>query len=333
MMDRVVKSSLRLHAGRTLFAAALIACGSDTDEASAQSTRGGVTAGPRPTLAEAFNDPGPSLGHVHGMSYSSDGQLLLLGTHTGLAMVNADGRWQRDPDVYHDLMGFAGVDYGFVSSGHPSPASDWPNPLGLVRGDMDGVGLQSLAFLGESDFHLTAVSYYDHTIYVANPQRNSLLSPGLWRTSDDADTWERSELARIAGSLIAMAVHPTDPEVLVIATTEGLFQSNNSGETFRTIDRIPFDAAAPHRAVAFAPADADLFAAGSHIHRLRWDTRVVLELPAPNLEAGDQIVAIAASPTNGQELAVATQGGGLFVTANGGRSWVVRATGGVLLPQ
>jgi len=330
MMQRYEMTRLVSAIGGALL---LLGCGAEAGQGESDRGATPTRAVPRPSLAESFIDAGPSLGHVHGMSDAADGSLLLVGTHTGLIMLHPAGRWQRDEEVYHDLMGFVGVSDGYLSSGHPSPGSGLPNPLGIVRGDLDVPGVRGLAFIGESDFHLMAAAYYDHTLYVANPGRNSVISAGLWYTSDGTKSWNRSELRGLDGSLLAMAVHPTEPRTITIATTTGLYRSDDSGDSFTPIEQARFDASSPPAALAFAPSGAELVVAGTAIQRLPSRDGQAEMMPAPALEEGDRIVAIAVSPTDELHLAAATQAGDLYVTTDAGRAWTRRASRGVLNTQ
>jgi hypothetical protein len=88
------------------------------------------------TLASpASAGPPVSLLHVHGLSYSADGNQLLIPSHLGLA-VYADGHWSRAPGQSQDNMGFSATREALYSSGHPAVGSGLTNPFGLIKGRM-----------------------------------------------------------------------------------------------------------------------------------------------------------------------------------------------------
>src|SRR5258706_9952671 len=185
--------------------------------------------------------------HIHGLGFSADGCQLFIPAHTGF-VVFANDQWFV-PDVpVNDYMGYSAADNGFYSSGHPGPGSPHVNPLGLVRSTDGGQTFTTLGFEGESDFHLMAVGYKNHAIYVFNPAPNSKLSAGLHYSLDDGKTWTQSQLQGIEGDPFALAVHPTDSKAVAIATEKGVFLSTDSGQTFT---RIGTDA--PITAVTFEP--------------------------------------------------------------------------------
>ncbi|HRO60999.1 MAG TPA: glycosyl hydrolase, partial [Burkholderiaceae bacterium] len=102
-----------------------------------------------------FADPAITLTHVHGLSYSADGQQLLIPSHHGLA-VFSEGRWSKAAGPAHDYMGFSATRDALYSSGHPAPRSGLTNPFGLIKSKDGGTTWQKLGLEGESDFHSLA---------------------------------------------------------------------------------------------------------------------------------------------------------------------------------
>ena len=101
----------------------LVGCGSSSSPA-ADTTTGSLTVP-------------PEAGHVHGIAPTPAGGIV-IGTHGGLYAVGSDGALARVGDSA-DYMGLAALSSGeLLSSGHPGPESDEPNPLGLRRSDDGG---------------------------------------------------------------------------------------------------------------------------------------------------------------------------------------------------
>ena len=74
----------------------------------------------------------PVLFHVHGLSFSSDGNAILVPSHYGLA-VYRDGSWSEVNGPIHDFAGFSVAETAIYASGHPPPGTALPDPLGLVK--------------------------------------------------------------------------------------------------------------------------------------------------------------------------------------------------------
>jgi hypothetical protein len=96
--------------------------------------------------------------HIHGLGFSEDGNRLFVPAHIGL-VVFENNAWHIPALPTHDYMGYVAVDTGFYSSGHPDLSTDFPPLLGLVKSEDEGHSIQSLAFGGESDFHLMSAGY------------------------------------------------------------------------------------------------------------------------------------------------------------------------------
>ena len=136
-----------------------------------------VSGAVNPVVAHA--EGGVTLTHVHGLGFSADGQQLVIPSHHGLAIYSG-GRWSKAPGPEHDYMGFVSTKRSYYSSGHPTPGSGLVNPFGVVRSDDNGKTWTKLGFEGQSDFHLMAVGYATHAVYVYNAAANSRLDrPGI----------------------------------------------------------------------------------------------------------------------------------------------------------
>src|SRR4051812_23651477 len=176
-----------------------------------------------------------TLVHVHGLSYSADGKRLMIPSHFGLAIYE-NAQWSKAPGPEHDYMGFSGTARYIYSSGHPAPGSGLVNPFGLLRSADGGKTWKKLALEGESDFHVMAASWNTDAVYVWNAQPNSRMKqPGLHWTVNDGSTWTPARATGLEGQPQAIAVHPDKPALVAVATSAGVFESADSGESFRRI--------------------------------------------------------------------------------------------------
>lgn len=264
--------------------------------------------------ADHTHDP-VDLPHIHGLGYSADGSQLFVPAHTGLRIF-ADGVWLTPELPVHDYMGYTATDEGFYSSGHPGPGSDLPNPLGLVKSADGGKTLTTLGFGGETDFHIMGVGYKNHAIYVVNPAPNSRLSAGLHRSVDDGTTWQQRAMQGVTAQPIQLAVHPTDAEVVALATEAGAFLSTDAGMTFGQIGSPE-----PVTAVAWSPDGTQLVFGATTLSAYDLESKEITALNTPPIAARDAISAIAINPVQRDELTIATFERNIYRSENGGQDW------------
>ena len=260
-----------------------------------------------------------TLTHVHGLAYSPDGRRLMVPSHHGLAVYES-GRWSKAPGPQHDYMGFSATARDLYSSGHPAPDSSLVNPFGLMRSRDGGKTWQRLGLEGESDFHILGAGWNSHAIYVWNPAANSrMLAPGLHFTLDEGKSWKVSRAVGLEGDPIAVAAHPDDPKLVALATSRGIFESGDSGESFQRIG------AGQGTAVHYELDGRYLwhgnFEGGApRLVRamLRGGAPATIELPRL---AEDAVAFIAQNPAQRSEYAIATFRRSVFVSKDGGKTW------------
>ncbi|MFG6114666.1 F510_1955 family glycosylhydrolase [Halobacillus sp. MO56] len=185
-------------------------------------------------MAEFLQPFDGSVNHVHGIGYMNPETGVAFASHTGLKFYK-DGKWQETKGQYNDYMGFTAVEGGFYTSGHPGKDSDLPNPLGLKKSFDGGQSMENLGFEGESDFHTMGVGYKNHAIYLMNMEPNSKLEAGFYRSLDDGETWESVAADGLSTSPFAIAVHPTDENIIAASTQNGVYLSENGGKSFEPL--------------------------------------------------------------------------------------------------
>jgi hypothetical protein len=165
----------------------------------------------------------PSLSHVHGLAFGTDGGLLVA-TQDGLVRVGGGG----DPSPVGpviDLMGFAvaGPDR-LLASGHPGPGADLPEPVGLIESVDGGRTCEPVSRQGQSDFHALPVG-----------NAGIVGHDGSLVRSTDGVEWQELQ---IPARPVALAASPTGDDVL--ATTEqGLLHSPDGGSTWSPGTGVP----------------------------------------------------------------------------------------------
>ncbi|MGX1983870.1 Beta-barrel assembly machine subunit BamC [Thermolongibacillus altinsuensis] len=264
--------------------------------------------------------------HLHGIGYAGNQNAIYFATHEGL-LVYQNNKWYETISNKHDYMGFSATDDGFYASGHPEEGSSLGNPLGLVKSVDSGQTLMNLGFYKESDFHYMAVGYKSHTIYVVNQEENEKLGQGLFYSKDDGKTWSQSQLNGLPQtSAGTIAAHPTDENMVVISTPEGIFLSKDNGNNFERFTR-KFNTTTfvfQEKSILFAAIENNTPALIKQ--SLESKQEQVLSIPA--LDAKDFIIYMASNPTNDQEIVIATMSGDIFMTKNNGKSWTRLASKG-----
>ncbi|MFC7061732.1 F510_1955 family glycosylhydrolase [Halobacillus seohaensis] len=255
------------------------------------------------------------ISHVHGLGYF-DSNTIAFASHTGLKLYQ-DEEWLETEGHRHDYMGFNAVDSGFYTSGHPNLQSDYPNPLGLQKLGEDGEELESLAVEGESDFHVMGVGYQNNAIYLLNEQENSLMDQGYYKSLDDGETWEAFQGDNIKGSPFQIAVHPTEDEVVAIATDSGVYLSEDAGESFSVISD-----SGQGSGLFFTEEELQygLYDGKQAFYSFDLENRETQSINIPSL-AGDAIMYTARQPKKGKEMVIYTAQGNSFISQNSGESW------------
>lgn len=276
------------------------------------------------------NNTEGTFSHIHGLGYTGDGKRLFVPVHDGIK-IYSDGKWTDAPGDKHDYMGFSMVNNGFYSSGHPAPGTTYKNPLGLVKSTDDGNSITVLALEGETDFHGMSVSYLTHTIYVFNPEPNSMMrQAGMFYSENEGKSWKKSRMSGVRGQIVALAAHPSQASVVALGAETGAYLSDDFGQTFK-----PVYPDKPVSAITFTHA-GDLLVAtvgsNSDFVKVNMKTMQVSELKTP-VDTGDVITYISENPVNAMELAIATDKNDIYISPDAGTSWRQIAKQGKLINE
>ncbi|MGH2582209.1 MAG: F510_1955 family glycosylhydrolase [Anaerolineales bacterium] len=275
-------------------------------------------------LARSWGVASITFPHIHGLAFTPDGEQLIVPAHDGFRIYSEMG-WQDAQDLpRRDYMGYSPVDFGFYSSGHPAPGGQELNPLGLVHSADLGESMTQLGLVGESDFHLMAVGYYSHAIYVVNPAPNSRMAAGVHYSLDNGSTWNPTAMNGIETQLYQLAVHPTEPNIVAASTQGGLYVSTDFGGSFALISE-PL----PVTAAVFSPAENVLLYGTVDLQGYDLATEETTSLNAPDLDSGDAIVYLAISPVDASHIAAATGANDIFYSTDGGATWLQIANNGI----
>lgn len=270
---------------------------------------------------------GPTLTHIHGLAYSPDGKRLMVPSHHGLAVYES-GKWSKAPGPQHDYMGFVATGKHLYSSGHPAPGSGLVNPFGLIRSRDGGKTWDRLTLEGETDFHVLSASWNTNVICVWNPAPSSRIrEPGLHCTENEGATWRKARASGMEGDPIAVAVHPDNPSLMALGTSEGVYESADVGQSFEKIGgpgvgtSVFYDLDGKHLWIAAHDGKE------AHLGRARLRGGPVTQVTLPRLPK-DAVSYIAQNPARRSEYAIATFERSIYLSQDGGRSWKQIASAG-----
>jgi len=113
-----------------------------------------------------------------------------------------------------------------LASGHPEGGSSLPENLGLIRSRDHGDTWESVAGLGEGDYHELEV--VGDLIIAVNAE-----SPDIQVSRDGGQSWESKTPP---APPIDVVVDPGDPQRWAVSTEEGTFSSSDGGGSWRPRD-------------------------------------------------------------------------------------------------
>ena len=261
-----------------------------------------VPSGPR---GPAGVEPGaPQFDHVHGMGVDPGDGTVYVATHDGLFRA-AGGPLTRVGTSGRDLMGFTITGpKSFLSSGHPGPGEQAPNPLGVIRSEDAGATWSPLGLAGEVDFH--ALEVRGGVVYGYDATNRVLRA-----SSDGGRSW--SSLSELLA--LDITAEPSNPAKVLATVPGGVAASVDGGRSFNapTGPQLVYLSWAADGVVYGIGLDGALFA--STDRGMSWQQRGTAPGGRP------QALTAISDPTASTDLLIATAGG-LFRSQDAGRSVV-----------
>lgn len=262
--------------------------------------------------------------HVHGLAYTKDDSIYMA-SHEGLIQTNNQGGdWNFVGGVDFDFMGFhVQSDGTMLTSGHPGPLSDLPNPLGLMESKNNGEKWESKSLVGEVDFHvLTSNDSNPDLLFGVIQMESGKYESGIYKSTDKGENWEKIKANGLPEDLhgvYSLISLPSDKNVLLSGTNAGVLRSEDGGETWKNVDNTRLITA-----LGTIPGTSNLISysiiendAGIMISK---DNGVTWENIGLNL-GQDAAAYIAINPEDADKLAVVTFENNLLISEDGGKNW------------
>jgi len=169
--------------------------------------------------------------HVHGLGVNpSDPSILYIGTHGDFFQSISGGPPVKVDKVRADYMGFTVPSVKgtpLYSSGHPSTGGN----AGLIKSTDGGQTWELVSKVLEPpvDFHAKAVSKSDPNIIIGFDSGGR----GLFKTTDAGISWETLQYPDYVS---ALAISPTDPNMVFAGTGKGIFVSNDGAKSWTQLE-------------------------------------------------------------------------------------------------
>lgn len=268
---------------------------------------------------------GDTIDHMHGLTYSND-STIYIGTHEGMISSKDQGNtWSTVSSYDFDFMGFHTLSNGgMITSGHPGPNTDLPNPLGFMKSTDNGETWDSVSLLGKIDFHIMT-SDFDNPdiIYALNQMGEGEYGAGIFKTTDGGLNWEKIEPQGLPDDLhkvYSLISLPEDENILLAGTDIGVMRSEDGGKTWVMHDNQRFITAfsvIPNEnkdLISYSITKDDAAIMISKDKGATWE-KFGLNL---GQDAGNYI---SVNPENLEQIIVSSFNNSVFVSEDGGKNW------------
>lgn len=251
--------------------------------------------------------------HIHGLGIDpADRTLLYIATHGDFYQSVNGGPPLKVDEQRADYMAFNAPyssDTPLYASGHPATGGN----TGLIKSTDGGKTWQQVATVLDPpvDFHAMGVSKSDPNLIIGFDSAGR----GLFKTIDSGQNWQKLEVPEYVS---ALAISPTDPNVVFTGTGKGIFVSNDGASTWTKLSQhdgqlilaLSFD----ESGVLYSSIDGDGLARSSDLGQT-WD-----EVSSPDLtimsiavDAQNKILYIAGYVPDGYQE--------VYVSRDDGNTW------------
>lgn len=268
---------------------------------------------------------GDTIDHLHGLTYSND-STIYIGTHEGMIASKDQGNtWSTVSSYDFDFMGFHTLSNGdMITSGHPGPKTDLPNPLGVMKSTDHGETWDSVSLLGKVDFHIMTSDFNNpNIIYGLNQMGEGEYGAGIFKSTDGGQNWEKIEpkgLPEDLNKVYALVALPDSENTLLAGTDNGIMHSDDGGENWVMHDGERFVTAfsvIPNDSkdlISYSITKDDAAIMISKDDGMTWE-KLGLNL------GQDAANYISVNPENLNQIIASTFNNSVFVSEDGGGNW------------
>jgi photosystem II stability/assembly factor-like uncharacterized protein len=184
---------------------------------------------------------GKKIEDIHGIGVANDGTTYVA-THEGLFSTKNVGKtWNKVGAANDDFMGFhLRSDGTMMTSGHPGPDSDYPNPMGVLVSKDKGLNWKEVEYVGKIDFHILTTYHHDpNIIYGLNQMGTGQYGAGIYKSIDGGEKWSKVEPKGLPSDLMkvySLLVLPENKNTLLAGTENGVMISKDGGENWKVFD-------------------------------------------------------------------------------------------------
>lgn len=165
--------------------------------------------------------------HIHGLGFDpSNRNILYIATHGDFYWSVNDSPPSKVDEKRADYMAFnAPYSQGIplYASGHPATGGN----TGLIKSTDGGKTWQHVSAVLDPpvDFHTMSISKSDPNLIIGFDSTGR----GLFKTSDAGTSWQKLEVPEYVS---ALAISPSDPNVIFAGTRKGIYQSTDGANTW-----------------------------------------------------------------------------------------------------
>lgn len=252
---------------------------------------------------------------INGIGFFEDE--LYMAWNSGMK-VYRDGKWQELEDANKEYLSLESIIDGFIFSG-----KDQETPLGIVKWNLAGQKETPISFHKKDIFHFISSDYNGNYLYaIQSSMDNPELEYGLHYSSDGGKTWSKAKLDGFqADSMGMVSAHPTNGHIIALATREGIYLSNDSGNTF-----VPLISNEMVTALKFGYNDIYFCSINEkeesvYLKKYSLESNEVENISIPYLDFSNPITYIAMNHEQPNQIAFSTYQGDLFVSDDSGENW------------
>jgi len=256
---------------------------------------------------------------IYGIGYPGNDEGLYIAAQEGMKIyINND--WYEGNSEKHEYAGFQAVKDGFYASGHPEKGANLEDPLGLIKSIDKGATFEKLAFYGEGDFHFLSAGYETNMLYLINEKERPTLEAGVYRSEDEGKSWELLKLDGLHADTVGMiAAHPTNEQMMAMATRSGIYLSENKGDNMKLVTE-------PSMVTALALSENYLFYSAVEnnkvfFYEIDLSTLKSVPIDIPFLNYDNPITYIAVDYKNDKTLSFSTYLFDVYQSIDNGGTW------------